>query len=104
MGAGSVQAFEEMQGVMSENTNNPIDMPAAEHPTCGQCRFWDPFDDAEGECRRHSPAAILYGMQASRNDSAADFHAAWPVTGAADWCGEFVARPHTGAMNNVRSN
>lgn len=49
-------------------------------PACGnRCYFWEPVNSVVGQCHRMPPVADLDGM---------DGHF-WPLTGRADWCGEY---------------
>ena len=55
---------------------------------CRQCEFWDPgtIDRSKGEqgwC--HHSAPIPYDLR----DDGGYRLASWPMTYAADWCGEF---------------
>jgi len=53
---------------------------------CAICMFWEPLKENgfQGQCRRHGP----------RPEVTDSVHvlAAWPVTNARDWCGEFAAK------------
>jgi len=57
--------------------------------TCGSCDYWQPLwpraDHAReldpGGCRRHAPRNTDEG------------YAMWPVTSAADWCGDYQRHP-----------
>ena len=53
---------------------------------CATCRFWRPGADGRGECRRRAPLPTL--------DDRKHYVAVWPVTRAADWCGEHQPKPH----------
>jgi hypothetical protein len=54
--------------------------------TCRDCRFWDaPPGASEGTCRRHAPAPLL---TLSRDGLKRSTDTDWPMTTAADWCGE----------------
>lgn len=44
---------------------------------CGRCMFWDGTRTVAGRCKRMPPAAHF---------ESGHF---WPITGRADWCGEF---------------
>ena len=51
---------------------------------CGDCRWWiapKPGIYKRGDCRRHAPAP---GAQPNY---------LWPRTRAADWCGDYKAKP-----------
>jgi len=91
--------------------------PAAEAPqparlTCRTCRFWEhpvrDFDSAvvpvTVDCRRHAPVARWSG-----DDGQGD-GAAWPRTGAKDWCGdaepvdEALAAERAEARKRMESN
>ncbi len=58
-------------------------MPAVEHWSCGECRFWVAVTEATGTCRRHPPVPFP-----------PDFSllAVFPVTVSTSWCGEFKRR------------
>jgi len=54
------------------------------YPVCSRCRFWSRVDESDGECRRREPTLVwAFG----------DLTSAWPITDAAEWCGEW--RPVT---------
>ena len=46
---------------------------------CMRCTWWEPFNSAAGHCKRMPPV---------RPDD--DAEGAWPMTGRADWCGEYL--------------
>jgi hypothetical protein len=47
---------------------------------CVNCRFFDPFIDGAGECRRKCPVVKFVGKETK---------AAFPIIGSNDWCGEW---------------
>ena len=53
---------------------------------CAVCSYWLPMEDNgfQGQCRRHAPRPEV-------TDSV-HMLAAWPVTNARDWCGDFSAK------------
>ena len=56
---------------------------------CKDCRFSQDFDGAGfHECRRHAPWAGV-----SRDATAANQFAVWPMVAGRHWCGEFEAPP-----------
>ena len=55
--------------------------------TCGNCKFWEPIRNGNGECRRRSPTS----QPPDRHDSEsapADLAGHWPQTTQGKWCGE----------------
>ena len=46
---------------------------------CMRCAWWEPFNSAAGHCKRMPPVRV--------DD---DAEGAWPMTGRADWCGEYL--------------
>lgn len=65
-------------------TNSPTISIAAK---CQSCTYWQPKSDATGECRRHAPQTIAFTV-----DEDVRFESRFPVTQAADWCGDYEAR------------
>lgn len=53
---------------------------------CYDCYYWNEDSKERGACRRHAPAAQVL---AADRPGAPETSAAWPVTRADDWCGEF---------------
>jgi hypothetical protein len=51
---------------------------------CSACKHWNSKASNEGECRRHSPQALVFVV-----DAETKFESRFPVTQASDWCGEF---------------
>jgi hypothetical protein len=53
---------------------------------CAICAYWQPLEESsfQGQCRRHAPRPEV-------SDSV-HMLAAWPVTNAQDWCGDFSAK------------
>ncbi len=55
--------------------------------TCGNCKFWQPIRNGNGECRRRTPT-----IQPSNRDGSdsipADLEGYWPRTDQEAWCGE----------------
>jgi hypothetical protein len=82
--------------------------------SCFTCAYWDPCSHEVGKCRRHAPAAAAATVApadgakvASKSGSKAAVKmaaaprpcgpedgpkAAWPMTDAHDWCGEWLSR------------
>lgn len=58
---------------------------ASEQAACSRCRFFQHWNDMQGECRRYPPAGGDTPFN-KRGDQR------WPVTKTVDWCGEWVAR------------
>lgn len=54
---------------------------------CSSCKHWSNQASADkGECRRHAPQTLVFTI-----DAETKFESRFPVTKAADWCGEFEA-------------
>lgn len=53
---------------------------------CESCTYWKKAS-ADGECRRHAPQTIAFTV-----DSDVKFESRFPVTQAADWCGDYEAK------------
>ena len=56
---------------------------------CERCLFWVEFNEntnsePEGECHRLPPQVTATGTVRDQH-----YGCSWPITGAADWCGEF---------------
>ena len=56
-------------------------------PTCGGCRFWDEVtevgdEERYGNCRRYPPTMLQFDESP---------YPVWPLTAAAEWCGELVS-------------
>lgn len=51
--------------------------PSKNRPACCRCNWWSFLNSVTGQCRRMPPAAHF------------DDGHYWPITGRADWCGEF---------------
>jgi hypothetical protein len=56
---------------------------------CERCLFWVEFNEntnsePEGECHRLPPQVTATGTVREQH-----YGCSWPITGAADWCGEF---------------
>lgn len=66
------------------NTTTPAQ--AASTARCENCNYWNAKASAEGECRRHAPQTIAFTV-----DDSTKFESRFPVTKAADWCGDFSA-------------
>ena len=58
-------------------------------PCCERCRFWFPWDDQRGECRRRSP--ITLGRSERHIQGVND--PIWPTTKRTDICGDFIEIP-----------
>ena len=54
---------------------------------CETCTYWQAKADTTGECRRHAPQTIAFTV-----DDDVRFESRFPLTKAADWCGDFAAR------------
>lgn len=52
-------------------------LPPKPGPACSRCHWWDGINSVVGKCKRMPPAAHF------------DDGRYWPITGRADWCGEF---------------
>lgn len=89
------------------NWKNPIEIPQLgskpmTQPRCDQCRWWDKADDAEedvegpdvvaGKCKRRCPQTMDTAA-GHLNDGLDLAWGYWPMTFAADWCGEFQPTP-----------
>jgi hypothetical protein len=49
-------------------------------PVCKNCKFWEPWSDYNGGCRRYPPTVLVEdGVKYSNI----------PQTDSSDWCGEF---------------
>lgn len=72
-------------------------------PTCRSCRYWQDTNspDARGECHRHAPVITVaiadrYYLCGTHDGDAPDWMARlaqrgwWPLTGANDFCGEYM--------------
>ena len=66
------------------NDNTPIETFSEQ--ACHYCRHWHKVPTGKGECRRNPPKAT------PRKTSDGD-GAAWVITAADDWCGEFSTPP-----------
>ena len=84
---------------------------------CGDCEWWRMIgkDGYEGACQRHAPhphTPIGFGdkqlpqvreeapetyWQAKANEC--QVFAAWPITSAEEWCGEFAPKPKESEEN-----
>lgn len=53
--------------------------------SCEMCKFFEPNEPSDGECRRHAPAVVTQDI----NDKISRRLAVWPVVEIVDWCGEF---------------
>ena len=55
---------------------------------CESCTYWKSVEaKAAGECRRHAPQTIAFTV-----DADVKFESRFPVTKAADWCGDYSAK------------
>lgn len=50
---------------------------------CESCTYWQAKASA-GECRRHAPQTVAFTV-----DDNVKFESKFPVTQAADWCGDY---------------
>jgi hypothetical protein len=67
----------------------------SERPTCATCLWWDydpaandPDGDRAGKCRRHAPAPRIV---VETEDF--DHYPTWPLTLAAEFCGDWQPPP-----------
>ena len=63
-----------------------VDDPKAAHPlgfVCSKCLHWFKIAADGGACRRYPP-------QLNLSPGTMLGSAMWPLTGAADWCGEYI--------------
>ncbi|CAM3001488.1 hypothetical protein [Rariglobus hedericola] len=51
---------------------------------CKSCTYWEAKTNTLGECRRHAPQTIAFNV-----DDDVKFESRFPVTKAADWCGDY---------------
>jgi len=63
---------------------------------CKDCEWWDEnaqvIEDVDfGLCRKNPPICLRAKVHCGANHSSENC-GAWPITGAGDWCGEFVRR------------
>jgi hypothetical protein len=58
-------------------------VPAVEHWSCAECRYWVALEKVTGTCRRYPPIPQL---------PADGLLAAFPITVGTSWCGEFKRR------------
>lgn len=54
---------------------------------CANCTHWNQSEASAGECRRHAPQTVVFNVDAN-----VKFESRFPVTKAADWCGDFQIR------------
>jgi len=54
---------------------------------CAECKYWEKKAENSGECRRHAPQTIAFQV-----DSETKIESRFPVTAAADYCGDFEAK------------
>ena len=61
--------------------------------TCSTCGWWNTEDDdnGAGHCRRYAPRPVADGVATQ---------AVWPITRAAEWCGEWATK-HSDAQPGV---
>lgn len=59
---------------------------------CDSCRFWANPRDGVGECRRNAPAPVQRAQITDDANSPSDNAPVWPVTVAADWCGQYSTK------------
>ena len=93
---------------MNESARPYVDESAR---SCFTCAYWDPCSYEVGKCRRHAPATVTATVAAADAGKGAakaavkapetaprpcgpneGLTAAWPMTGAHDWCGEWLSR------------
>jgi hypothetical protein len=60
--------------------------------TCKSCRFFDPYADGAGECRRKAPVVKFVNRETK---------AAFPVVGTCDWCGDWEAENRPGEFGRM---
>lgn len=69
-------------------------------PRCADCAFWDNHGDETrmGDCKKRAPIAVqkpgcvTYHFGGGRTIETWVVNAKWPLTGPADFCGEFERR------------
>lgn len=52
---------------------------------CASCRWWQQTADDQGECRKNAPPPLLNSPSLKN-----EWRAAWPLTMASDWCGQWA--------------
>jgi len=53
---------------------------------CQSCTYWQAkADTSTGECRRHAPQTVAFNV-----DDGVKFESRFPLTKAADWCGDYA--------------
>lgn len=63
---------------------------SGKRPTCGTCRYWEPWDGCDdGECRRYPPVPVM--SPAFNNGEVPGSFC--PDTGKLAWCGEWEEVP-----------
>lgn len=76
-------------------------LEATQTPICGGCKFYltTSDDKAQGQCRRCCPVPLLIAVEQvphpimpNRVQAKPMTAAFWPTVGAANWCGEWVAK------------
>lgn len=54
---------------------------------CAACANWNELGQDKGECRAHAPQTVIFQVDADTK-----FESRFPLTAAADWCGDFMPR------------
>ncbi len=60
---------------------------ATTNNTCAKCKYWDNSAADNGECRRNSPQAVVFKV-----DAEVEYVSVFPKTKENDWCGDFQPR------------
>jgi len=59
---------------------------------CSMCRYWQEAKEDTGECRRRPPTVHIVNISSLTSQGARPVPmAAFPMTAATSWCGEFEA-------------